>query len=31
VNIWIDMARLIDDEQVAGREDWSRQLWGLLA
>jgi hypothetical protein len=19
------------DEHVAGREDWSRQLWGLLA
>ena len=24
------VARLID-EHVAGREDWSRQLWGLLA
>ena len=24
------MTRLID-EHVAGREDWSRQLWGLLA
>jgi hypothetical protein len=24
------VARLLD-EHVAGREDWSRQLWGLLA
>ena len=23
--------RSLIDEHVAGREDWSRQLWGLLA